>query len=63
LQPHHASPLATTIHTVTVLNDTCTSTDEVLVTIAGEAVVGFTVRLEARCDGLRVFTTDLSEGR
>ncbi|MBK9540522.1 MAG: gliding motility-associated C-terminal domain-containing protein [Flavobacteriales bacterium] len=57
-----ASPLATTIYTVTVLNDTCTSTDEVLVTIAGEAVVGFTVRLEARCDGLRVFTTDLSEG-
>ncbi|MBK8341161.1 MAG: gliding motility-associated C-terminal domain-containing protein [Flavobacteriales bacterium] len=57
-----ASPLVTTVYTVTVLNDTCTSSDDVLVTIANEASVGFTMRWEARCDGLRLFITDLSAG-
>lgn len=57
-----ATPTATTLYTLVVTNDTCTAQDQVLVTIAGEAQAAFTVRLEPRCDGLRAFITDLSQG-
>ncbi len=57
-----ATPGATTIYTLVVTNDTCTAQDQVLVTVAGEAQAAFTVRLEPRCDGLRAYVTDLSEG-
>ncbi len=57
-----ASPTATTLYTLVVSNDTCTAQDQVLVTIAGEAQAAFTVRLEPRCEGLRAYVTDLSQG-
>ncbi|MBK9274255.1 MAG: gliding motility-associated C-terminal domain-containing protein [Flavobacteriales bacterium] len=57
-----ATPTTTTLYTLVVTNDTCTAQDQVLVTIAGEAQAAFTVRLEPRCDGLRAYVTDLSQG-
>lgn len=55
-----AGPVETTSYTVTVLNDTCTSTDVVVVSLQGIAEAAFTVRLEPGCDGLRAFFTDQS---
>ncbi|MBV6405334.1 MAG: gliding motility-associated C-terminal domain-containing protein [Flavobacteriales bacterium] len=57
-----ATPTTTTLYTLVVSNDTCTAQDQVLVTIAGDAQAAFSLRLEPRCDGLRAFLTDLSQG-
>ncbi|MCB0795534.1 MAG: gliding motility-associated C-terminal domain-containing protein, partial [Flavobacteriales bacterium] len=64
--PNSANPMAspgqTTLYTLTVTNDTCTSTDQVLVTLAGSAEAAFTLRMEPRCDGLRGYFNNLSTG-
>lgn len=57
-----STPTATTLYTVTVTSDTCTSHDVVLVTLQGVAEAGFTVRLEPTCEELRAFFTDQSSG-
>ena len=57
-----ASPSADQLYTLTVSNDTCTSSDQMLVLLSGNAEAGFSVRLEPGCDGLRAFFTDLSTG-
>lgn len=57
-----ATPAATTLYTLTVTNDTCTSSQQVLVTLQGIAQPAFSVRLEPNCDGLRAFFTDQSSG-
>jgi gliding motility-associated-like protein len=56
------APQATTLYTVTVTSDTCTSQDVVLVTLQGIAQAAFTMRLEPGCDQLRAFFTDQSSG-
>ena len=58
----NASPDATTTYTVTVTSDTCTSSDQMTVTVQGLAQAAFNVRLEPNCDGLRAFFNDLSTG-
>jgi gliding motility-associated-like protein len=57
-----ATPTLTTTYTLTVTNDTCTSSQSVLVALQGIAEPAFTVRLEPNCNGLRAFFTDLSNG-
>jgi len=57
-----ATPDATTLYTVTVTSDTCTSQDVVLVVSQGVAEAGFTVRLEPNCEEVRAFFTDQSTG-
>jgi gliding motility-associated-like protein len=57
-----STPQATTLYTVTVTSDTCTSQDVVLVTLQGIAEAAFTMRLEPGCDELRAFFTDQSSG-
>lgn len=57
-----STPTATTLYTVTVTSDTCTSQDVVLITLQGVAEAGFTMRLEPNCDELRAFFTDQSSG-
>ncbi len=57
-----ASPSSTTTYILTVSNDTCTSTAEVIVTIGTTGVADFTSRFEAGCDELRGFFLDASAG-
>lgn len=57
-----ASPLADQIYTLTVTNDTCTSQDQVLVSLQGSAQAAFSVRFEPGCEGLRAFFTNESVG-
>ncbi len=57
-----ASPSVSTAYTLTVTNDTCTSTQVVNVSLQGNADPAFSVRLEPNCDGLRAFFTDESTG-
>ncbi|MEO5584565.1 MAG: gliding motility-associated C-terminal domain-containing protein [Flavobacteriales bacterium] len=55
-----ASPTGSTEYTLTVTNDTCTSTASVLVNVGTQGQAGFTARLEPGCDALRTFLTDTS---
>lgn len=55
-----ASPTSSTAYTLTVTNDTCTSTASILVNIGAQGQAGFTARLEPGCDGLRTFLHDTS---
>ena len=57
-----AFPNTTTTYVLTVTNDTCTSVDQVTVTIEGNAQASFTVQLEPRCDGLRAWFFNQSLG-
>lgn len=57
-----ASPTVTTTYTLTVSNDTCTSTASVLVGISSTAQADFTARFEAGCENLRGFFLDASAG-
>ena len=57
-----ATPDATTLYTVTVTSDTCTSQDQVLVQSQGIAQADDTVKLEPTCEDVRAFFTDLSSG-
>lgn len=55
-----AAPTATTTYTLTVSNDTCTSTASVIIGISSQGQAGFRWRLEPGCDALRAFLTDSS---
>ena len=57
-----ATPTVTTTYTLIVSNDTCTSSDQVLITVSAGASPAFNLRLEPGCDGLRGYFTDLSTG-
>lgn len=57
-----ASPITSTTYTLTVSNDTCTSTASVHVDIDSQGEAGFRWRLEPGCDALRAFLTDSSTG-
>ena len=50
------------MYTLTVANDTCTSTASVNVGIHAQGHAGFRWRLEPGCDALRAFLTDTSMG-
>ncbi len=56
------TPTGTTLYTLVVTSDTCTSHDQVLITLQGVAQAAFTMRLEPGCDRLRAFFNDLSTG-
>ena len=57
-----AFPNTTTTYLLTVSNDTCTNTDQVVVTIQGGAQADFTAQFEPRCDGIRVWFFNQSVG-
>lgn len=57
-----ASPSITTTYILTVTNDTCTNVDSVLVTIAGDAISAFSIQIEPRCDGIKVYFFNQSSG-
>ena len=50
-----AFPSSSTTYTLTVTNDTCTNSDQMIVNVQGDANAAFSVRLEPRCDGLRAW--------
>jgi gliding motility-associated-like protein len=58
----YATPLVTTTYSLLVTNDTCTNIDQVTVTIQGSANADFTVQMEPRCDGMKVYFFNQSAG-
>ncbi|MCB9184695.1 MAG: gliding motility-associated C-terminal domain-containing protein [Flavobacteriales bacterium] len=62
--PSSPNPLATigvtTTYTLTVSNDTCTSSQPVTISIGGNGQADFSARFEAGCDALRGFFIDES---
>ncbi|HEY0977750.1 MAG TPA: gliding motility-associated C-terminal domain-containing protein [Flavobacteriales bacterium] len=50
-----ASPSTTTLYTLTATVDTCTASDQVLVTVQTLGAEAFTFRVEPGCDSIRAF--------
>lgn len=57
-----AFPSITTTYLLTVTNDTCTNTDQVLVSVQGNSNAAFSTQLEPRCDGLRAWLFNETPG-